>query len=242
MLRRLEMVGVAPEAVRAVVLTHEHDDHVKGSRVFCDDLGIPLYASALTTEYLYKKGKLPREVMQFEPGDVFQIGGFEISPFAVQHDAIDPVGFVFRRGASRIGIATDVGELNTLCMKRLANCSALILESNYDREMLLNSDRRLHLKRRINGRNGHLDNRDAAAALPALLGEATRLLLLVHVSSECNTYSLVHEIAARTIRDLRRDDIQFAVVEQARGEARVSRRRCQKRPAKENQEEFLEIF
>ncbi len=97
---------------------------------------------------------------------------------------------------------------------RLSNCNALILESNYDCDMLRCSDRRLELKRRIMGRHGHLDNRDAMAGLCELIGAATKLILLVHVSSECNSYEIVQDLTAFTLRELQREDVEFEVVKQ----------------------------
>ncbi len=211
---RLAAAGVAPESIRAVLLTHEHEDHVKGGRVFCDALDIPLYASSLTADRLRRQGKLPRRVVEFEPGSCFETAGFEIRPFAVPHDAVDPVGFVIRCGHCRIGMATDLGRLTPLVKTHLANCDALVLESNYDDAMLMNSDRTLHLKRRIRGRFGHLDNADAAAALPELVGDRTRLVLYVHVSGECNTYERAYEEGRTVLRELDRTDIHFQVVRQ----------------------------
>lgn len=155
---RMRRVEVDPGTLRAALLTHEHDDHSKGCRVFCDELNIPLCTASLTADYLRKKGKLPARVLEFEPGTDFQIGGFEVSPFLVQHDAVEPVGFVIRRDGVKIGIATDLGDVNALAFQRLCDCDALVLESNYDRQMLRDSDRQLYLKRRILGRHGHLDN------------------------------------------------------------------------------------
>ena len=96
---RLERLEIDPGHLRAALLTHEHEDHSKGCRVFCNELGIPLCAAAPTADYLRRKGKLPERVLEFEPGHDFHIAGFEISPFAVQHDAVCPVGFVIRRGS-----------------------------------------------------------------------------------------------------------------------------------------------
>ncbi len=213
---RMKLLGLDPARLRAALLTHEHDDHSKGCRVFCDALDIPLCASALTANYLRKKGKLPGRVLEFEPGGEFQIAGFEIDPFAVQHDAVNPVGFVIRRGGVKIGIATDLGDVNMLAMQRLSDCDALVLESNYDAKMLRDSDRQLYLKRRILGRHGHLDNVAACAALGRLLSPRTRLLLLAHLSSECNSCELVRKLFSARLAELGRTDIEFGIIEQDR--------------------------
>ena len=214
LLRRMELTGIAPENISAALLTHEHDDHVKGCRVFCDQMDIPLCTTALTARFLRPKNKLPRKVYEFEPGENFEIGSFRIQPFAVQHDAVNPVGFVIHHENIKIGIATDLGDLNTLAMQHLSNCDALVLESNYDAQMLRDSDRALSLKRRILGRHGHLDNVVAVNALEHLLGVNTRCLLLAHLSSERNSRCLVEHMFSEKLRSLNREDITMRVIDQ----------------------------
>lgn len=213
---RMEQLHLNPERLDAALLTHEHDDHAKGCRVFCDELGIPLCTAPETARCLRRKGKLPERVIEFEPGCEFSAGGFDISPFAVQHDAVNPVGFLLRHDGVKIGIATDLGSVNMLALQRLNDCDALILESNYDERMLRDSDRELYLKRRILGRHGHLDNRDALAALDGLLTRRTRLLLLAHLSSECNSPDLVEHLFTERLREMGRGDITFGVIPQER--------------------------
>ena len=137
-----------------------------------------------------------------------------MEPFAVQHDAVAPVGFVVRREGVKIGIATDLGNVNMLAMQRLEDCDALVLESNYDFQMLRDSDRQLYLKRRILGRHGHLDNVAACEALGTLLTARTRLLLLAHLSSECNSVELVRRLFEARLAELGRTDIEFGIIEQ----------------------------
>ncbi|WP_176013375.1 MBL fold metallo-hydrolase [Victivallis sp. Marseille-Q1083] len=214
LLRRLELLGIDPAIIRAMLLTHDHDDHVRGCRVFCDKLNIPLCVSGRTAEYLRPRRKLPEKVLEFAPGETFKLDAFQVLPFQVRHDAIDPVGFRLHCGGFHIGIATDIGLLTLLAQQRLHDCDALVLESNYDQQMLLNSQRSISLKRRIMGRNGHMNNVDAVAALEQLLTHRTKVLFLTHVSSECNRYSLVRELGAAKLRELCREDIHFSVIEQ----------------------------
>jgi len=216
LISRMAHCGLDPAAIRAVVLTHEHDDHVKGCRVFCDHFKIPVYVSGRTAEYLSRQDKLPERIFLFAPGVSFAVGDFELAPFPVQHDALDPVGFIVSfAGKSRCGVATDLGQLNMLARTRLRDCDVLILESNYDSQMLYESERSYRLKHRIMGRHGHLDNKEAMEALGELLTERTRALYLVHVSSECNRYDLVRHLAQERLRELDRiDSVIFHVVEQ----------------------------
>jgi len=213
---RLEALDIDPGGIRAALLTHEHDDHSKGCRVFCNELGIPLCAAGPTADFLRRRGKLPDRVLEFEPGQGFHIAGFEILPFAVQHDAVCPVGFVVRRGGCSVGIATDLGDVNALTVQSLHGCTALILESNYDAKMLRDSDRQLYLKRRILGRNGHLDNVVALEAVGRLLTPRTALLMLAHLSGECNCPELVRTLFEARLRELGRGDLRFEVLSQER--------------------------
>ncbi len=215
-LTRLQRAGVDPATLRAVLITHEHEDHVRGCRVFCDALDLPACLAGKTAEYLRTRNKLPRRVLAFEPGGRFRLGPFTVNSFAVQHDAVAPVGFLIECRGRRIGVATDLGMVNAVVRQFLHDCDALILESNYDLEMLRNSDRQLYLKRRIMGRHGHLDNREAAAALGELLTPRTRLLLLAHISSECNSPDLVRELVSARLAELGRGDLTCSVLEQDR--------------------------
>jgi len=203
LLHRMEKLSIDPATVRCVLLTHEHSDHLSGARIFCDDLGIPLCAAGAVLAARKKKAaQLPKKLWSFEPGENFSVGSFEVESFSVQHDAIDPCGFVIHAGSVRIGVATDLGEVGPMVRRHLSNCEVLVLESNYDLEMLRCSQRAQSLKNRIAGRNGHLDNKAAATALESLLGERSSLLLLAHRSSECNTEELVRAEIETELRKL----------------------------------------
>ena len=211
---KLNAAQIDISSINAVLLTHDHDDHSHGCRVFCDKHDIPLYCSFRTAHYLNGKKKLPSRVVQFEAGDNFDIRGFNISAFAVQHDAIDPVGFRIRCHNREIGIATDLGEINSLCRQRLKSCHALMLESNYDKEMLYASDRALYLKRRIASHMGHLDNVDALNALSDLLDDNSSFLMFVHISNDCNSYEFVEQHLADYLQKLNRSQINSYVARQ----------------------------
>ena len=208
MLEKISLSGISINSIKAVLLTHDHDDHAAGCKVFCNKLDIPLYTTFETAKYLEKKDKLPKQVIQFEAGESFAIGNFSINAFAVQHDAIDPVGFTIHCDDRKVGIATDLGTLNKLCCRHLCDCHALVLESNYDREMLYNSDRTLSLKRRISGSSGHLDNAAAADALGILLGDRTQFLMLVHVSGECNSPEIIDNLTVNSLKNLQKEHVK----------------------------------
>ena len=213
LLARMEKAHCDPTRLRGALLTHEHGDHARGARVFCDTFGLPLYTTLATASSLAKHGNLPKLVRTFDPGAEFEVAGFGVRSFALPHD-VETVGFHLEVAGVTIGLATDLGCVGESVKRQLTDCSALVLESNYDREMLMNSDRTLELKRRIFGFRGHLDNECAAELLGELLGEHTGLLLLAHVSRECNDRELLRDYCRRKLRELHRDDLEFAVLRQ----------------------------
>lgn len=213
--RRMEQANIDVHEVIAVLLTHEHSDHWKGCRVFCDKWQLPLYLSGRTADYLRRHGKqLPLRIKEFSPGVVFKLGAFSVLPFSVRHDAEDTVGFHVECARFRIGFATDIGYLTNLAEQRLQDCDALVLECNYDRQMLLNSQRALKLKYRIMSQCGHMDNQEAIKALDRLLTPRSKALFLAHISGECNEYNLVRKLAGEKLTAMNRNDIELVIPEQ----------------------------
>ena len=211
---RLSRLLPAPAPLAAALITHDHSDHVKGCRVFCDEKQIPAAVSIRTAEYLRPRDMLPCRYFEFEPGSEFEVANFRVRSFPVSHDATEPVGFVICSGAFSVGIATDLGELDQNASRHLQDCDALILESNYDPCLLRDCDRPLRLKRRIAGRHGHLENGALCNALPQLISERTKLLMLVHISSECNDHELALRMAREKLAEMGRSDIVLSAARQ----------------------------
>jgi phosphoribosyl 1,2-cyclic phosphodiesterase len=214
LIARLASRNLNPGIIKALLISHEHGDHVNGARLFSGDYEIPTYLTAKTGQYLNDLGKLGEKRVYFETGSIFEIKPFNVRPFAVPHDAVDPVGFVISVDTTRVGIATDLGHMNPLCLQRLRDCDALILECNHDVEMQRQSERSIRLKRRVLGKHGHLSNDDAMNALDSLVTAKTRFVFLVHLSSDCNEYSLVQELGLKKLADIGRKDILLTVVSQ----------------------------
>lgn len=219
---RLAAAGIAPESIQAVLFTHDHVDHFRGVDVFSRRFPVRLFANEGTAAGI-ELGcpKLTSAFEIFETSSTFELGGLRIEAFTVPHDAADPVGFVFDDGASRLCVVTDLGQATPLICAKLSQCHAVVLESNHDAEMLMQSNRPWPLKTRIAGRSGHLSNRDAAELMRAALSERLHTLLLAHLSEECNTPDLALETMRQMLREARRPDVKVEVMSQARASARL---------------------
>lgn len=185
--KRLEQVGVAPEQLKGICVSHEHSDHIAGLYQMQKKYGIPLFANSGTAEAVHLKGRDECKWHVFNNGSPFGVGGFSILPFPVPHDAYDPVGFIVAGGGARVGVVTDAGTPTALIRTRLATCQIIILESNHDEEMLKEAERPWTLKQRISGRQGHLSNDQSAELLAQVVHPELQHVFLVHLSDECNT-------------------------------------------------------
>ena len=213
-LSRLNTLGISADLIKAILITHEHTDHVKGARVLADYLDIPTYATYDTAQYLMDKNCIGKKKVIFDAGSPFNLIDFDIQPFRISHDAIDPVGFIITSNGIRIGFAMDLGHLDRLTKCRLKGCDAIVLECNHDIKLLQTSNRPLRLIRRIAGNFGHLSNDTTISSLHELLTNSTRFLFLGHISSECNRLDIVEEMAVSKLREINRSDIVLSIMKQ----------------------------
>lgn len=191
--RRLELVGVDPAEIEALVLTHEHGDHTRGADRFARRHGQPVWGTAGTLEALALDAT-EIECYTLRSGEPAAVAGFLIEPFAVPHDAREPVGLVVEDAAGRrLGVVADLGVRSRLAWGRLRDLDLLVLETNHDLEMLRNGPYPWPIKQRVAGRHGHLSNRDAAAGVAELAGERLRWVVLYHLSRTNNHPELAAE-------------------------------------------------
>ncbi len=212
---RLEQAHIAPASIQAIIFSHDHVDHYRGAEVFSKKFPVRLLANEGTASGIdraFPKAKLDWEI--FETASSFDIGHLHIEAFSVPHDASDPVGFIITDGKGRLGIVTDLGQPTPLIINKLSSCDALVLESNHDYEMLMASKRPWPLKTRIAGRSGHLSNVQATELLQQILSERLHLLLLAHLSEECNTHYLAQCLMRETAAACRRPDIIIESLQQ----------------------------
>lgn len=185
--RRMETRGLEPGQLDAVLLTHEHDDHIRGAGVMARRYDLPLYINPGTLAAATRRlGKITVTEL-FECGQSFQIGTIGVHPFSISHDARDPAGFVFEVNQTRVGLATDLGKATALVKSRLRDCDVLIIESNHDVEMLQTGPYPWPLKQRIQGRTGHLSNVQSCDLLNELTHPGLHTVILAHLSETNNT-------------------------------------------------------
>jgi phosphoribosyl 1,2-cyclic phosphodiesterase len=189
---RLNQVGIHGDELNAILVTHEHSDHIKGVGVLSRRYGLPIYANQLTWEGAEGcLGKIQEENCRIFKND-FMVGELEISPFSISHDAADPVGYIISCGGVRVGIATDMGYVKPEAKQALMGLDLLIIEANHDLEMLMNGSYPWPLKKRINGDRGHLSNDYTADLLPSLINSNFPRILLAHLSKDNNIPDLAY--------------------------------------------------
>jgi phosphoribosyl 1,2-cyclic phosphodiesterase len=187
--RRLGRLGLAPQDLDAVLVTHEHSDHLGGVPRFAARHGLPVHLTRGTS--LCLPAAFPAELIRMvDPHAVFAIGELQVDPIAVPHDAREPVQYAFSDGNSRLGVATDLGCGTPHVEEKLSGCDALVLECNHDRGLLEAGSYPRGLKERISGRLGHLENAAAAGILARLDRSRLHHVIAAHLSRENNSPAL----------------------------------------------------
>lgn len=195
--RGLAEVGIRAADLDGILITHEHSDHIKGLDVLVRKHQIPVYARPAAWEAIPCRNKLPGSCCR-ELEDSLEIGDVQILPFAISHDAADPVGFRFYYRNFKCVLATDLGETTPVVEKALAMADAVILEANHDAEMLRTGPYPQFLKQRIKSRVGHLSNVQAAEILAAIPRRKVMQVFLAHLSQKNNH----PQLAKKTVADI----------------------------------------
>ena len=184
-LLRMQACGIDPNHVHAVLVSHEHIDHIRSAGAFSRKFKVPVIASHMVRKKAEKYLSKTR-VIEFEAGRTLEFRDCVIDPFPITHDACDPVGFVLESREGRCGSATDLGIATRLVAQKLAGCRALNLESNHDVEMLMNGPYPWDLKQRIKSRHGHLSNEESLELLHELAHAGLEALVMAHLSEVNN--------------------------------------------------------
>lgn len=202
--RRLNSVGIEPESLDGIVITHDHIDHTRGMGILARRFGIPLHLTEITRDACSKLLSGKEEVHIYQSSSPFRIGTLEVEPFLTVHDAVDPVAVALRDTESglKLGIATDLGRPTAGVRHALANCDLLILEANHDEAMLWNGPYPWSVKQRIASSHGHLSNRAAAELASELYHPGLGAVILAHLSDHCNVGELAHEVVGTALESL----------------------------------------
>jgi phosphoribosyl 1,2-cyclic phosphodiesterase len=210
----LQSLGIEPESLDGILLTHEHTDHIAGLKVFCGKFNVPVYCNSLTAEYLGRGGLVEANRYRiFSTGSSFTIQDIDVQAFYVPHDAVDPVAFVLSSGYGSVGFLTDLGYAPKLARERIREVHTLVIETNHDEQRLQADPKRpWSVKQRILSRHGHLSNEAAAMLVADIAGDNLRRVILGHLSSECNS----PELALDAMRRLGLDSLELHCAEQKR--------------------------
>lgn len=195
--KRLQRLNMQASQISAIVVTHEHADHIGGIRVLARKYRIPVYATPGTA------GCLPVDLLplirEFNCHETFTIDDVSVSPFPVPHDAREPSQFVFGNGQHRVGLLTDVGSITPVIEDALSCCDALLLEANHDMTMLEQGEYPEHLKQRVAGRFGHLNNVQSAALLEKIDTTCLQHIMAMHLSEKNNSPDIVAPLFAKAL-------------------------------------------
>jgi phosphoribosyl 1,2-cyclic phosphodiesterase len=196
---RLARIGVAPETITAIIVTHEHSDHVGGVAAFAARYQTPVWLTFGTLSAVAERFAGLPKVYGFDTHDEFAIDAIQVHPFPVPHDAREPVQFVCSDGQWRLGVLTDLGVSTLHVEASLSGCDALVLECNHDSGMLAKGDYPYALKQRIAGRFGHLDNEAAGGLLSRLDNSKLKHVFAAHLSQHNNMPDLARAALATAL-------------------------------------------
>ena len=201
--QRMLTIGRTPEKLNGILITHEHSDHIQGLVGLAAKMQIPIYCNRLTKDAIEAQLQLKLDFRLFATGASFEVGDVTVDTFSVPHDAYDPVGFLLHTSAGNIGFLTDLGHATKLIIERVRPANVLVLETNYDRQLLQDDTRRpWSIKQRICSRHGHLSNDAAALVATEIVSAELRHLYLGHLSGDCNRPQLAFQAVSQSLQKI----------------------------------------
>lgn len=184
---KLQEIQVDIEDIDAILITHEHTDHIQGLKVLAYKMGIPVLANTETAKGIVEAFHECPKFKIFSTGETFEFGDLSIHPFSIQHDTLDPVAFTITLDSLKLGFCTDFGFATSLVVNRLSNCDYLYVEANHQPSMVHASSRPMIYKKRVLSPMGHLSNEACGNLLARVANPKLKHVHLAHLSSECNT-------------------------------------------------------
>jgi phosphoribosyl 1,2-cyclic phosphodiesterase len=213
--QRMAGIGRAPENLTAILLTHEHTDHIQGLVGIARKLQVPVYCNRATRDETERALGTRFDCRLFVTRDGFELGDVFVETFDVSHDAQDPVGYLLRTAAGNVGFVTDLGCMTRAVLDRIRRANVLVLEANHDVKMLQDCPRRpWSLKQRILGRHGHLSNEAAADTAEQIMSADLKHLYLAHLSRECNRPELARRVVDERLRHLGAGHVRLELASQ----------------------------
>ena len=214
MKQKLAEINVDLSDIDAIIVTHEHSDHIRGLGMLGCKMGIPVFANSETARAIYETlGDAPKFRI-FSTGEKFEFGDIEFDPFSIQHDAVEPVAFAIQTGFLKIGVCADLGFATTHVQSKLKECDYLYLEANHQPEMVHACPRPPVYKQRVLGRLGHLSNQQSAELLKILLNHKLKHVHLAHLSSECNDPALAKKVVEEMLEG-EAADVEVSIAHQS---------------------------
>jgi phosphoribosyl 1,2-cyclic phosphodiesterase len=205
--RRLRVSGEDPRKLDAILITHEHSDHIAGLRVLANKFQIPVFMTGATHQAWKRDARDSKgqpcsldRLEVFQAGHSFEVGDISITPFTIPHDAVDPVGFTLRVEGVKVSFATDLGYIPASVKHHLRGSDVLLIESNHDLEMLRNGPYPWMVKQRVMSRVGHLSNEALAQFFTADYDGGAAYVILAHLSEQNNHPELAHREAERALQ------------------------------------------
>ena len=206
--KALKEVGLTPEEIDGILITHEHSDHISGLDVFLRKYNVPVYANKETLSVIEStvKGVYSERFREINPFESFCIRDVQIFPFDISHDAVHPMGYSIIGDETKISFVTDMGKINDTILKIIFKSEAVLIESNYDEGMLMAGFYPWNLKKRILGDKGHLSNDKAAWVASQLASWGTKHIALGHLSENNNTPQLAYDTVHSMLEKNQLDD------------------------------------
>lgn len=208
--QRLEKIDVDISDIDAILVTHEHSDHIKAIQTLSSNYNIPIFANSDTAKAIYESIQECPKFKIFSTGETFEFGDLEIHPFSVQHDALDPVAFTIRYERLKMGFCTDLGFATSLVVKELLECDYLYVEANHQPSMVHSSARPDVYKKRVLGKQGHLSNEECADLIVKVLHTKLKHIYLAHLSEECNTPEIAIKIVQERLK-AQNEEIELSI-------------------------------